>query len=292
MTAPEAVGGRCDGDTPGAPLLAVDGDSLAHRAFHALPSTIRDGRGRPANMVVGFATMLAALWEAERPRTVFVGWDTLGVPTYRHELLPGYQAGREFPPELVAQLELLPALTGALGFAWAKEPGYEADDFLAAAARAETARGGTALIVTSDRDAFQLASDRVRILLPKRGVSLLERVGPAEVRDRYGVEPEQVPDFIALRGDPSDRIPGARGIGPAKAASVLRQHGSLEAALAAGRFPAEAEALRTYLAIARLRADAPLPPLPDAEPDWAGAAALAEDWGLGGLVRRLRARTG
>ncbi len=97
-------------------------------------------------------------------------------------------------------------------------------------------------MVTSDRDAFQLASATVTLLMPKRGVSELDRVGPAEVRDRYGVEPAQVPDFIALRGDPSDRLPGASGIGPAKAAAILAEHGSLEAALAAGRFAAESDA--------------------------------------------------
>jgi DNA polymerase-1 len=241
-------------------------------------------------MLVGFTTMLISLWDAEQPRTVFVGWDTLSVPTYRHRLFAGYQAGRDFPPELTEQLDRLPELVGALGFAWAKRAGYEADDFLAAAARAETERSGRTLVVTSDRDAFQLASEQVTILMPRRGVSELERIGPAEVRGRYGVEPAQVPDFIALRGDPSDRLPGASGIGPAKAAAVLREHGSLEAALAAGRFSGEVGPLRTYLEIARLRDDAPLPPLPDAEPEWAGAAELASGWGLRALAERLRSR--
>jgi DNA polymerase-1 len=272
------------------PLLAVDGDSLAHRAFHALPSSIKDGNGRPANMVVGFANMLTTLWETEQPRTVFTGFDTLTVPTYRHELLPGYQAGRDFPEELTRQLDLLPELVEALGFAWAKEAGYEADDFLAAAVRDETGRGGLTLVVTSDRDLFQLASETATLLMPTRGVSELARVGPAEVRERYGVEPEQVPDFVALRGDPSDRIPGARGVGPAKAAAVLAEHGTLGDALAAGRFAAEADDLRTYLRLTRLQADAPLPPLPDADPDWDSAAKLTERWGLKRLSERFRAR--
>jgi DNA polymerase-1 len=272
------------------PLLVVDGDSLAHRAFHALPSSMKDADGRPANMVIGFANMLSTLWESEQPRTVFAGFDTLTVPTYRHELLAGYQAGRDFPEELTRQLDLLPELVGALGFAWAKEAGYEADDFLAAAAQDETSRGGRALVVTSDRDLFQLASDSVTLLMPKRGVSELDRVGPPEVRERYGVEPGQVPDFVALRGDPSDRIPGARGVGPAKAAAVLAEHGTLEDALAAGRFAAEADDLRTYLKMTRLQADAPLPPLPDSMPDWATAADLAGRWGLKRLSERFRAR--
>jgi DNA polymerase-1 len=272
------------------PLLAIDGDSLAHRAFHALPKSIRDGERRPANMIVGFANMLVTLWEGERPRAVVVGLDSIGHPTYRNELFPSYQSGRDFPPELTDQLDRLPDLVGALGFVWAKEPGYEADDFLAAAVRAEAGQGSSTLVVTSDRDAFQLAGDQVTLLLPKRGVSELERVGPDEVRERYGVEPEQVPDFIALRGDPSDRLPGASGIGPAKAAGILREYGSLEAALEAGRFSAEADALRVYLEIARMRSDAPLPPLPDAEPDWAGAAAQTAEWGLAALSRRLGER--
>lgn len=274
------------------PLLVVDGDSLAHRAYHALPSSMRDRGGRPANMVIGFANMLSTLWESEQPRTVFAGFDTLTVPTYRHELLPGYQAGRDFPEELTRQLDLLPELVQALGFAWAKAARYEADDFLAAAARDETGRGGQALVVTSDRDLFQLASDSVTLLMPRRGVSELDRVGPPEVRERYGVEPEQVPDFVALRGDPSDRIPGARGVGPAKAAAILAEYGTLEEALAAGRFAAEADDLRTYLSMTRLQADAPLPPLPDAGPDWATAAELVDRWGLERLAGRLRARMG
>jgi len=272
------------------PLLAIDGDSLAHRTYHALPRSIRGGDGRPANMIVGFANMLVNLWEAARPRTVFIGFDTVGEPTYRHELLPAYQSGRDFPPELTGQLDRLPDLVGAFGFAWAKQAGFEADDFLAAAAAAEESRGGAVVVVTSDRDLFQLAGERTTILLPRRGVSEVEPVGPAEVRSRYGVEPSQVPDFIALRGDPSDRIPGAAGVGPRRAAAILRRYGTLEAALAAGEFPAQADDLRHYRAIATLRRDAPVPPLPDADPDWERAAALAEGWGLNGVARRLRER--
>ena len=270
--------------------MAIDGDSLAHRAFHALPSSIKDGAGRPANMIVGFANMLATLWDAEQPRTIVVGWDTLTTPTYRSTLLPGYQGGREFPPELTEQLDRLPVLVAALGFASAKAAGFEADDFLAAAARAETEHGGKTLVVTSDRDAFQLASAAVTLVMPVRGVFEVARVGPDEVRERYGVDPEQVPDFIALRGDPSDRIPGASGIGPVKAAAVLGEHGSLAAALAAGRFSGEADDLRTYLEIATLQEDAPIPELPDADPTWSTAAELTETWGLKALSKRLRER--
>jgi DNA polymerase I len=266
-----------------APLLAVDGDSLAHRAYHGLPKTVR------LNAVVGFTNMLLRLWEQERPRAVLVGWDTLEVATYRHEAFEPYQSGRQFDDSLLEQLALLPDLVRAFGFAAAKAPGYEADDFLGAAVRYEEERRGDVLVATSDRDLFQLASERTTLLIPIRGVSELARVGPAEVRERYGVEPAQVPDFIALRGDPSDRLPGARGVGPKKAADVLREHGTLEAALAAGRFASEAEDLRLYRRIATVDASAPLPPLPDQSPSPAEASTLLRDWGLGGLAERISA---
>lgn len=272
------------------PLLAVDGDSLAHRAFHALPRSIRDDDGNQANLLVGFANMLLRIWEAEQPRTVFVGLDTIGEPLYRHELLPQYQSGRDFPPELTSQLDRLPELVGALGFAWAKKAGYEADDFLAAAVRVEEDRGGETLVLTSDRDLFQLVSRRTTVLLPRRGVSELDRVDPAGVRERYGIDPSQVADFIALRGDSSDKIPGAKGIGPGRAATILREYETLDSAIESGVFQEQAEALRTYLRIARLQYEAPVPELPDAEPRWEDAAALVEGWGLKALAKRLRER--
>jgi DNA polymerase-1 len=268
------------------PLLVIDGDSFAHRAYHAIPKSLRRGDGGPGNMLFGFGTMLLRLWQGELPRTVLVAWDTLEVPTYRHEALAVYQSGREFETELLEQLDLLPALVASSGLAYAKAPGYEADDFLGAAVATEEGAGGTVLVATSDRDAFQLASARTTILQPVRGEAPA-RIGPAEVRERYGVDPEQVPDFIALRGDPSDRIPGARGIGPKKAADLLAQYGSLDAMLEEGRFAAEADALRLYREIATLDRAAPLPPLPDVEPDWAAAAAHARDLGMNGLAGRF-----
>ncbi len=265
-------------------LLAIDGDSLAHRAYHALPKSIRGAGGRPAGALVGFGNFLLRLWESEQPSAVLVAWDTLESPTYRHEALPGYQAGRVFEDAIVEQLAALPALCESFGFLVGKAPGYEADDFLAAAA----ARwAGPVLVATSDRDAFQLVSERVTVLQPVRGVSELARIGPAEVRERYGVEPEQVPDFIALRGDSSDRIPGAAGVGPKTAATVLGQYGTLEAALAAGRFEPIADDLRLYRRIATMDAAAPLPPLAATPPDWGRAEAAALELGLNGLARRI-----
>ena len=277
-------------DTTTGPLLAVDGDSLAHRAYHALPKSLRRTEGRPAGALIGFANMLLRLWDAEQPRAVLVGWDTLEVPTYRHRAYPRYQSGREFDDDLLEQLALLPELVGALGFANAKAPGYEADDFLAAAVAAEEKRRGHVLVATSDRDLFQLASERTTILQPVRGVSELARIGPAEVRQRYGVEPAQVPDFIALRGDASDRLPGAPNVGPKKAAELIAQYGSLAGALDAGRFSANTEELRLYRRIAALDASAPLPPLDDQTPLWAEASSFVRALGVTQLAERLAAR--
>ena len=161
-----------------APLLAVDGDSIAHRAYHALPKSIRRAEKRPANMIVGFANMLLGLWDQVQPRAVLVGFDSLDTPTYRHEAFPAYQSGREFPDDLLEQLDLLPELVGALGFASAKAPGYEADDFLGAVVAAEEKKKRPVVVATSDRDLFQLASELTTILQPVRGVSELTRVGP------------------------------------------------------------------------------------------------------------------
>jgi DNA polymerase I len=230
--------------------------------------------------------MVTRLWERERPAAVVVGWDTLTVATYRHEAYPAYQSGRVFEESILEQLELLPDLCRAMGFAAAKEQGYEADDFLAAAANTWP---GEVLVATSDRDAFQLVSDRVTILQPAKGVSEITRIGPAEVRERYDVEPGQVPDLIALRGDPSDKLPGARGIGPKKAADLLHEYGTLEAVLADGRFAAEAEDLRLFRRIATMDASAPLPPLEAQTPTWAEASAFAASLRLNQLAERFAA---
>jgi 5'-3' exonuclease len=271
------------------PLLVVDGDSLAHRAYHALPKSFRRAEGRPGNALLGFSNFIVRLWQSEQPRAVLVGGDSLDTPTYRHELFAGYQGGRVFDEDLLEQLDLLPELVRAFGFAAAKAPGFEADDFLAAAVRKEEKRGGTAHVVTSDRDSFQLASEQTTILQPTRGVSELARIGPAEVRERYGVDPAQVPDFIALRGDPSDKMPGARGVGPKTAASLLAQYGSLEAMLDDGRFGAQAEELRMYRRMATLDASAPLPPLKSQTPKWAEASAFVRELGLNALADRVAA---
>jgi exodeoxyribonuclease III len=268
------------------PLLVIDGDSFAHRSYHALPKTILRRSGRPAGAILGFANFLLKFYRAEQPRAVLVCWDTLDAPTYRHEKFPAYQSGREFDDALLAQLEMLPQFVAACGFANAKAAGYEADDFLAAAVAAEERRGGSALVASGDRDTFQLASPSTTILYPVRAGEVA-RIGPAEVRERYGVDPAQVPDFIALRGDPSDRLPGVAGLGAAGAARVLRTYGTLEKALRAGRFSGHAARLRLFRSLATMDRKAELPRLTDQRPTWGKAAALAREWELKQLAGRL-----
>lgn len=268
------------------PLLVVDGDNFAHRSYHALPKSIKRKGGKPAGALVGFANFLLRIYRAERPRAVLVAWDSLDEPTYRHTAYPDYQSGREFDDALLEQLEMLPEIVAAMGFVNAKRAGFEADDFLAAGVAAEEKRGGTVLVASGDRDTFQLASARTTILYPQRGGEAA-RIGPAEVKERYGVEPSQVPDFIALRGDPSDKLPGARGVGATGAANLVTQFGNLDNLLKAGRFPEQADDLRLFRKIATMNAKAPIPRLPDQAPTWAKAAALMKDWGLNNLATRL-----
>jgi DNA polymerase I len=269
------------------PLLVIDGDSFAHRSYHALPKAIRRRGNKGGGAILGFANFLLRLYETERPRAVLVAWDTLDEPTYRHRALADYQSGREFDTELIDQLDILPEFVAACGFANAKARGYEADDFLAAAVAKEERRG-TVVVATGDRDAYQLASTKTTILQPIKAGEMA-RIGPAEVRDRYGVDPGQVPDFIALRGDASDKIPGAKGVGPKTAASLIVKYGSLEKLLAAGRFASQAKELRLYRSLATMDRSAPLPALKNQVPTWDRASALAGEWDLNRLADRLAA---
>jgi len=268
------------------PLPVIDGDSFAHRSYHALPKTIRRSDGKGAGAILGFANFLLRFYADERPRAAIVGWDSLDAPTKRHQMFPAYQSGRVFDEELIEQLNVLPDFVAAFGFANAKAPGFEADDFLAAAVAAEERAGGSALVASSDRDSFQLASLRTMILYPSRGGELA-RIGPEEVRQRYAVDPTQVPDLIELRGDPSDKLPGAAGVGPKRAAELLRRYGTLDGVLEAGLFQTQAEMLRLYRSIATMDASAPLPSLADQKPTWAAASGFARSWGLNQLADRL-----
>jgi DNA polymerase-1 len=255
-------------------LLIVDGDNLAHRAYHSTPKSVTGTEGFPVNAIVGFVSMLTNLWQKEDADAIFVAWDTLGVDTYRSKLWPPYQGGRIFEPEIVKQLELFPALCDAFSFGVGKHAGYEADDLMASACATNVERGGSCLIFTTDRDSYQLVSDCVTVLAARRGSRELQRIGPHEVVKELGVLPEQVPDFKALSGDASDKIPGIKGIGPKTAASLLLKHGDLESVLAALGRPADTELGRMFREIVCMRSDVPVV-LPESGPDWAcGAEAL------------------
>lgn len=262
-------------------FLIVDGDNLAHRAYHSTP---KSREGEPINAIVGLFGMLARLWEAERPDSAFVAWDTLGVDTYRNQLWPPYQTGREFEPDIVAQLDRLPDLCLAFGFGVGKEGGFEADDLMASA---RAAVDGDVLLYTTDRDAYQLVDERTVVLSPRRGGGTPDRIGIADVVARLGVLPAQVVDFKALCGDPSDRIPGIKGIGPKSAASLLLRHGTLDRVIEAwGRPPEDAERARLFQEVVRMRSDAPVV-LPSAPIDWGAGAAALRALGVGALAERV-----
>ena len=281
-----------------APLLVIDGDSIGHRAYHAMPP-VPDERGRPSGLLLGVANVLVSTYDLVRPRTVLLALDSRE-KSYRHELLPAYQKQRPpFPTDLAEQLDALPELAEAFGFVAARVSPFEADDLLASGVERELEAGGRAVVMTSDRDAYQLVGERSTVLIPSKGGKPPERVDEAGVRERYGVSAAQVPDLIALRGDPSDAIPGAKGVGAVSAADLLRRYGTLEGVIehAAELTPRQresvtgaAEELRGYLQIATMRRDLPVPELPDSALDAERAARWAETRGLGQLARRLRGR--
>jgi DNA polymerase-1 len=268
---------------------------MLYRAFFALPDKIRGAEKRPVNALLGSVNAILSVVEEEGPRATICCMGPDAAP-YRTELYPPYHAHRPpMPDDLAWQWERAPALCEALGWAGAYDPELEADDLLGAFAHEEEAAGGTAMILTGDRDLFQCATDAVTVLLlGGRGKKGPERVDPADVRRRYGIEPAQVPDFIALRGDPSDGLPGAKGIGEKRAAEILRRAGSLEEALAEaeadGAAPssllAVAGELRSFRDIATLRPPEVDPPA-DAPTDYAGGAAAARELGMDRLAERL-----
>jgi DNA polymerase-1 len=277
------------------PLLAIDAPSLLYRAFFALPKTITDPQGQPVNALLGTANLILFAIERHAPRAVVL---CAGIEsaTYRVELFPPYHADRPpIPDELAPQFADTPEFFGAFGWTTEDHDTLEADDLLGSLARTEAEAGGTALLFTGDRDMFQCVNDRVQVLFPRGGKDGPELIGPAEVRRRYGVDPEQVPDFIALRGDPSDGLPGAKGIGEKTARDLLRTHGSLEGAIAGSlrerpRVGAalrdDAERLRAFREIATL-VQVPVPRPPDRPTDWAGGAAAARSRGMERLAQRL-----
>ncbi len=279
------------------PLLAIDGPFVLYRSFFALPASISDGAGHSVNALLGAVNLILRAAADRLPRAISVCFGAEAA-VYRVALYPGYHADRPPVPEALAwQFERAEALFGAFGWSTAGSDELEADDLLGSLAAAEAAAGGSALVMTGDRDMYQCAAERVSVVYLRQGASGFEEVGPAQVRERYGVDPALVPDFIALRGDPSDGLPGAPGIGAKTAASLLTRHGSLEAVLAAAgeERPRVAAALRdnaqgllAYREIATLRpVSITLPP--DRPTDLAGGAAAAERLGMRRLAERLRA---
>ncbi len=285
-----------------APLLAVDTPSMLFRAFYALPDSIVGTDGKPVNALLGTANLILKEVEIHRPRAVVLCFGP-DAASYRTELYPAYHAEREaaMPDQLAPQFVAAREFFAAFGWTVATSEDLEADDLLGTYAQREAEGGGHALLLTGDRDMYQCAGEGVTVLYVRTGGKGAEEVGPEEVRERYGIPPELVPDFIALRGDPSDGLPGAKGVGPKTAAELLRREGSLEAVLDAAireRRPKLRAALIearddlvAFKDIATLR-DAGVEPPPDRETDWAGAAAAARERGMNRLGDRLEQAAG
>jgi 5'-3' exonuclease len=285
------------------PLLVVDAPFLLYRSFFALPDSIRGAEGQPVNALLGATNALLRIIAEVTPRAVVICFGAEQAP-YRVELYAGYHAQRPPMPEALAwQFAKAPELFAALGWHVADTPKLEADDLLGAYAELEAASGGETLLLTGDRDMYQCVDEHTRVLYLKQGSSGFETVDAAEVKRRYGIAPAAVPDFIALRGDPSDGLPGAPGIGEKTAAALLQKHGTLDALLEAvadgdaGERPRiaaalrdNAGALRGYREIASLRPVEVTRP-GDADTNLADGATAASSIGMGALAGRLEAAT-
>jgi DNA polymerase-1 len=210
-------------------LLLLDGHSLAYRAFFALPvENFATTTGQPTNAVYGFTAMLINVLRDEKPTRVAVAFDR-SEPTFRHEQYVEYKAGRtKAPDEFRSQISLIFEVLDALGIRHLSAAGYEADDIIATLATQASAAGDDVLIVTGDRDTFQLIDDHVTVLYNSRGVSDMRRYDPASLVEKYGLTPQQYPDFAALRGDPSDNLPSIPGVGEKTATKWIVEFGSLE----------------------------------------------------------------
>src|SRR4051794_30308904 len=280
------------------PLLAVDAPSILYRSFFALPDSIKGADGKPVNALLGAANLILREVEERRPRTVVLCFGAEAAH-YRVEALPAYHGDRPvMPPDLEHQWGDARDFFEAFGWIVTTHPTLEADDLLGSYGEVEAEAGGKALLFTGDRDMFQCATQDVRVLYLRTGKRGAEEMGPAQVKERYGIPPALVPDFIALRGDPSDGIPGAPGVGEKTAADLLRRHGSLEAVLdnaIAETKPKlrttlieRREDLLSYKDVATLR-DAEVTRPPDAPTDWSGAALAARARGMNRLGDRLEA---
>lgn len=214
-------------------IMALDGNSLAYRAFFALPEDMATSSGQTTNAVYGFATMLINLVKEHKPDGVVVVFDR-PEPTFRHEANPEYKAQREKAPDtLFQQLGLIREFLDAAGIRWLEQPGFEGDDIIATIADHSITNGNQLLIVTGDRDSYQLVRDpHIRVLYNKRGVSDYAIYDEAGIKERTGVTPHQYPDYAALRGDPSDNLAGIPGVGEKTAAKLINQYGDIDTVIA------------------------------------------------------------
>src|ERR1700693_6335860 len=211
-------------------LFLVDGNNLAYRAFFALPEELAPSEGFSTNALLGFTNMLFKLLADYKPKGVAVAWDTR--PVHRHELLETYKIERKPMPDLLAeQFPYFRPIVEAFGYRNLEFEGWEADDVIATLATQADEAGTKTCVVSTDRDAFQLVSENVCLMMTPRGVSDVQVYTPERVEARYGIRPEQIPDFIGLKGDSSDNIPGVPGIGDKTAGQLVAQYGSLDAVI-------------------------------------------------------------
>ncbi|MDR2280384.1 MAG: DNA polymerase I, partial [Gordonia sp. (in: high G+C Gram-positive bacteria)] len=209
--------------------MLLDGHSLAYRAFFALPpENFKTNTGQSTNAVYGFTSMLINLLRDEEPTHIAAAFD-VSRQTFRSEMFPEYKAQRsKSPDEFRGQVDLTKDVLGAMGIPVMAIDGFEADDIIGTLATQADQQGYRVLVVTGDRDSLQLVNDNVTVLYPKRGVSELPRFTPEEVEKKYGLTPAQYPDYAALRGDPSDNLPGIPGVGEKTAAKWIREYGSFD----------------------------------------------------------------
>lgn len=210
-------------------LVLIDGHHLMYRAYWAIPRTLKTKAGEQVNSVFGMASMLLSIMKMEQPDRMVVCFDA-GEETFRHEQNETYKAGRaETPDDFYVQIPRILELVDVWKLPHAENKKYEADDLLCAYAKQAVDAGGRVTIVTGDRDAFQLASDKVKIAIPHSGYMQPEYMGPDEIFAKYGIRPDQVPAYKGLVGDSSDNLPGVKGIGPKTASELLQKYDTLEA---------------------------------------------------------------
>ena len=253
--------------------VLIDGHSLAYRAFYALPADLATSAGQVTNAVYGFTSMLIKVLEEFKPQSVIVAFDK-GKPEFRTEVFADYKAHRKpMPDELREQMDIIHAVLEAIGIPIIEEEGFEADDVLATLT-ARLPEDNEVFIVTGDRDALQLVDERVKVIANRKGITDIIVYDPEAVRQKYGVSPGQIVDYLALKGDPSDNIPGVPGIGEKTAASLISEYGSLDGVydhvgeMKAGRARKALEENRESAHLSRdlanMRRDVPVPEEVDA----------------------------